>query len=171
MVSLLSSDISPISPLFPGIWGYNGLLIMAAVSCVFFPLTPASLVAGLVNMAATVFVQRALARNMDTVTHQHQLSCITVIVSEPLAGVHSANDADHAGNSAHEPGEEDQDVWVGGPAAEDQGLRGNNPLRLDIDINNCRRCHTRRSSVGRISRSQGDKRTGRRRVRRRRSRQ
>ena len=40
---------------------------MAAVSCVFFPLTPSSLGAGLVNMAATVFVQRALARNMDTV--------------------------------------------------------------------------------------------------------
>ena len=45
---------------------------MAAVSCVFFPLTPSSLGAGLVNMAATVFVQRALARNMDTVL-QNQL--------------------------------------------------------------------------------------------------
>ena len=50
-----------------GLWGYNGLLSMAAVSCVFFPLTPSSLGADLVNMAATVFVQRALARNMDTV--------------------------------------------------------------------------------------------------------
>ena len=50
------------------------------------------------------------------------------IVSEPLAGVHFANDADHPGNSAHEPGEEDQDVWGGGPAAEDQGQRGNKPL-------------------------------------------
>ena len=74
MVSLLANFISPRSPLFPGIWGYNGLLSMAAVSCVFFPLTPASLVAGLVNMAATVFVQRALARNMDTVTLQHHIN-------------------------------------------------------------------------------------------------
>ena len=57
-----------------GIWGYNGLLSMAAVSCVFFPLTPSSLGAGLVNMAATVFVQRALARNMDTVLRNQLLN-------------------------------------------------------------------------------------------------
>ena len=69
MVSLLgNSQFSFLYfPLYLGIWGYNGLLSMAAVSCVFFPLTPSSLGAGLVNMAATVFVQRALARNMDTV--------------------------------------------------------------------------------------------------------
>ena len=61
-----SSNKDPACP--PGIWGYNGLLSMAAVSCVFFPFTSSSFVAGLVNMAATVFVQRSLARNMDTVS-------------------------------------------------------------------------------------------------------
>ena len=61
-----SSNQDPACP--PGIWGYNGLLSMAAVSCVFFPFTSSSFVAGLVNMAATVFVQRSLARNMDTVS-------------------------------------------------------------------------------------------------------
>ena len=169
MVSLYRKQLF-FFPCFPllGIWGYNGLLSMAAVSCVFFPLTPSSLVAGLVNMAATVFVQRALARNMDTVTNQGPLTCNNGVVSEPLAGVHSANDADHPGDAPHEPGEEDHNVWGGGPAAEDQGLKGIKPLKLN---NHSRKCHTRRSSVGRISRSPGDKRTGMRPVRRRRSRQ
>merc|ERR1711976_1062387 len=52
--------------IYDGIWGYNSLLSMAAVSCVFFPLTVTSFLAGLANVAATVFIQRALAYNMDT---------------------------------------------------------------------------------------------------------
>ena len=53
---------------YDGIWGYNSLLSMAAVSCVFFPLTISSFLAGIVNVMATVFIQRALAQNMSTVT-------------------------------------------------------------------------------------------------------
>ena len=52
---------------YDGIWGYNGLLSMAAVSCVFFPFSPTSLLAGALNAVATVGVQAALRRNMDTV--------------------------------------------------------------------------------------------------------
>ena len=40
---------------------------MAAVSCVFFPLTLSSFLAGIVNVMATVFIQRALQQNMSTV--------------------------------------------------------------------------------------------------------
>ena len=52
---------------YDGIWGYNSLLSMAAVSCVFFPFSPKSLMAGVLNAVATVGVQAALRRNMDTV--------------------------------------------------------------------------------------------------------
>jgi len=51
---------------YDGIWGYNALLAMAAASCVFFPLSPASLAAGATGTLATVAVQAALRRNMDT---------------------------------------------------------------------------------------------------------
>lgn len=51
---------------YDGIWGYNSLLSMAAVSCVFFPFTPASLTAGTVNALSTLLVQAALRKNMDT---------------------------------------------------------------------------------------------------------
>ena len=54
--------------MYDGIWGYNGLLSMAAVSCVFFPFSPTSLLAGALNAVATVGVQAALRRNMDTVS-------------------------------------------------------------------------------------------------------
>ena len=53
--------------MYDGIWGYNSLLSMAAVSCVFFPFSPKSLMAGVLNAVATVGVQAALRRNMDTV--------------------------------------------------------------------------------------------------------
>ena len=53
--------------MYNGIFGYNPLLSMAAVSCVFFPLTISSFLAGIVNVMATVFIQRALAQNMSTV--------------------------------------------------------------------------------------------------------
>ena len=46
-----------------------------------------------------------------------------VFLSEPLAGVHTADDADHPGDAPHEPGEEDQDVWSGETTATDHGLR------------------------------------------------
>ena len=52
---------------YDGIWGYNSLLSMAAVSCVFYPLTVSSFLAGLVNVVTTVFIQKALAVNMSTV--------------------------------------------------------------------------------------------------------
>jgi len=67
--SLLSLTFLPASDfqqVYDGIWGYNGLLSMAAVSCVFFPFSPTSLLAGALNAVATVGVQAALRRNMDT---------------------------------------------------------------------------------------------------------
>lgn len=67
LLSLTFLEPGEYETIYSGLWGYNGLLAMAAASCVFFPLTLHSFVAGLVNVAATVFVQRALQRNMDTV--------------------------------------------------------------------------------------------------------
>ena len=70
-LSLSFLDESEYQQVYDGIWGYNSLLSMAAVSCVFFPLTVTSFIAGLANVAATVFVQRALAYNMDTVSRRN----------------------------------------------------------------------------------------------------
>jgi len=64
LLSLSFLHPSEYPAIYDGLWGYNALLSMAAVSCVFFPLTPASLVAGTVNTAATVFIQRALAASL-----------------------------------------------------------------------------------------------------------
>merc|ERR550525_1968485 len=66
LLSLSFIEISEYDQLYDGIWGYNSLLSMAAVSCVFFPLTANSLLAGTVNAVATVRIQAALRRNMDT---------------------------------------------------------------------------------------------------------
>jgi len=65
--TLLGVAVLPLADLqevYDGVWGYNSLLAMAAVSCVFFPLTPASLVAGAVNTVATVGAQAGLRANM-----------------------------------------------------------------------------------------------------------
>ena len=67
LLSLTFIDASEYDNVYNGIWGYNALLSMASVSCVFFPLTVTSFFAGIVNVIATVFIQRALAHNMDTV--------------------------------------------------------------------------------------------------------
>ena len=64
LISLSFLPASEYPQIYDGLWGYNALLSMAAVSCVFFPLSPASLVAGTVNTAATVFIQRALAASL-----------------------------------------------------------------------------------------------------------
>jgi urea transporter len=53
--------------IYDGIWGYNSLLAMAAVSCVFFPFSPASFVAGLINTIGTVAIHAALRASMDKV--------------------------------------------------------------------------------------------------------
>jgi len=60
--------------IYDGIWGYNALLAMAAASCVFFPFSPVSFVAGLVNTVATVAIQQGLRKNMD----QNHLPVFTV---------------------------------------------------------------------------------------------
>jgi len=66
LLSLSFIEISEYDQVYDGIWGYNSLLSMAAVSCVFYPLTVSSFLAGLVNVVATVFIQKALAVNMST---------------------------------------------------------------------------------------------------------
>jgi len=61
--------------IYDGIWGYNSLLAMAAVSCVFFPFSPASFVAGLINTIGTVAIHAALRASMDKVE-----MCLNVVV-------------------------------------------------------------------------------------------
>ena len=70
LLSLTFIDASEYDNVYNGLWGYNALLSMASVSCVFFPLTVTSFIAGLINVLATVFIQRALAHNMDTVINK-----------------------------------------------------------------------------------------------------
>ena len=45
---------------YVGLWGYSPLLSMAAVSCVIFPLSGTSMLAGTINAITTVFIQKAL---------------------------------------------------------------------------------------------------------------
>lgn len=81
LVSLVFLDSSEYDQIYDGIWGYNGLLSMAAVSCVFFPFTPASFIAGLVNTVLSVFIQRALANNMNMVS---SLLNHTIVINDKL---------------------------------------------------------------------------------------
>lgn len=60
--------------IYDGVWGYNALLAMSSVACVFFPFSPVSFVAGLVNTLATVCIQAALRITMD----KDQLPVLTV---------------------------------------------------------------------------------------------
>ena len=53
--------------IYDGIYGYNALLSMAAASCVFFPFSPRSFIAGIVNTVATIAIQQALRNSMDQV--------------------------------------------------------------------------------------------------------
>jgi len=66
--SLMALTILPeeeFHQVYSGLWGYNALLSMAAVSCVFFPFSPAAFMAGIVNTFATVGIQAGLKANMD----------------------------------------------------------------------------------------------------------
>jgi len=45
---------------YAGLWGYSPLLSMAAVSCVIYPLSGTSMLAGTINAITTVFIQKAL---------------------------------------------------------------------------------------------------------------
>ena len=58
---LPSSDFQEI---YDGGWGYNELLTMASVSCVFFKFNHKSFILGTVATAATTVVQFALRKNM-----------------------------------------------------------------------------------------------------------
>ena len=56
--------------IYQGLWGYNPILSMAAVSCVFLPFSGTSLLAGTVNTVATIFIQKAIIRTMTKVMEQ-----------------------------------------------------------------------------------------------------
>lgn len=58
---LPSSDFQEI---YDGVWGYNELLTMSCLSCVFFKFNLKSFVLGTVATAATSVVQFALRKNM-----------------------------------------------------------------------------------------------------------
>merc|ERR1711971_983952 len=65
--SLLALTILPSSDfqeIYDGVWGYNELLTMASLSCVFFKFNVKSFVLGTVATAATSVVQFALRKNM-----------------------------------------------------------------------------------------------------------
>ena len=67
--------IEDIQEVYDGVWGYNALLTMAAISCVFFAQNAHSLILGLLATAATSVVQFALRANM---TLQNNIPVFTV---------------------------------------------------------------------------------------------
>ena len=92
--------------IYDGIWGYNALLAMAAASCVFFPFSPVSFVAGVVNTVATVAIQQGLRKNMDQVRKiLGKLRLKKSYLTEPFASVHGPHDPLHPGHPPGLPGQ------------------------------------------------------------------
>jgi len=52
------------SQVYAGLWGYSPLLSMAILSCVIFPLSRTSVLAGTINTITTVFIQKTLSSVM-----------------------------------------------------------------------------------------------------------
>ena len=52
--------IDSIQEVYDGIWGYSAILSTCALTCVFFALSPMSLLLGLVNLLGTIGVQYGL---------------------------------------------------------------------------------------------------------------
>ena len=55
------------SQVYAGLWGYSPLLSMAILSCVIFPLSRTSVLAGTINTITTVFIQKLLSGAMKRV--------------------------------------------------------------------------------------------------------
>lgn len=49
---------------YDGLWGFNGIVAMTALSCVYFAFGSMSFLLGLVNVATTICVHFALRANM-----------------------------------------------------------------------------------------------------------
>jgi len=70
--------------IYDGIWGYNSLLSMPAISCVFLNISPSSLVFGLVSVVVTVASQQAIRVNMNHLpvfTLPFTLSCLVMLLA------------------------------------------------------------------------------------------
>ena len=50
--------------MYDGVWGYNSLLAMSSVSCVFFAFSGGSFLLSVVNVGATGVAQYAMRTNM-----------------------------------------------------------------------------------------------------------
>ncbi len=61
---ILLLDRADYGEVYDGVWGYNGVIAMASVSCVFFAFNSMSFLVGLVNLVGTIGVQYGLRANM-----------------------------------------------------------------------------------------------------------
>ena len=68
VVPLIFINVSSLSQVYTGLWGYSSILSMAGVSCAILPFSKVSFVAGFVNVVTTVFIQKLLGETMEQVT-------------------------------------------------------------------------------------------------------
>ncbi len=61
---VLLLDRADFEEIYIGVWGYNGVIAMASVSCVFFAFNSMSFLLGIVNLLGTIGVQYGLRANM-----------------------------------------------------------------------------------------------------------
>jgi len=73
-VAFLSSS-GNLQEVYDGVWGYNSLLAMSSVSCVFFAFSGGSFLLSVVNVGATGVVQYAMRTNM---TLQNKIPVFTM---------------------------------------------------------------------------------------------
>ena len=50
---------------YDGLWGYNGVIASAAITCVFFAFNPMSFVLGMINLLGAIGAQYALRATMS----------------------------------------------------------------------------------------------------------
>ena len=64
LVGVAFLDATDLQEVYDGVWGYNSLLTMAALSCVFYSFNHISFLFAAVGTAATAVAQFALRVNM-----------------------------------------------------------------------------------------------------------
>ena len=104
---------------YAGLWGYSPLLSMAAVSCVIYPLSGTSMLAGTINAITTVFIQKALIVVMGKVRNENINILMLIILreksmrlslksSDRIASVHASLHPCHPSHVASLAGEDEE---------------------------------------------------------------
>ena len=67
---------------YAGIWGYNGVLAMPCISCVFYAFGKMSFLLGLVDTIAVGFAQYALRATMTLQVGKYMFPCPQIIFTK-----------------------------------------------------------------------------------------